>query len=267
MQEDVWTYIATNILPSDVLGTSPKYDGCDCSVASCSSSTCGCIQAHGYVYAEQNRLHSIPPSVPIFECNSACACSSTCINRLTQRIPPRNAFHVQSFPEKGLGLAKNTPILSGEFLMEYMGEVLSAEEVQYRRKTCCSSSNTTTTTFFNNYVLCLREHTLKGILVTYIDASRYGNLSRYINHSCEPNLILVPVRRDYPSIPSMAFFAARDIKAGEELTFSYGDVKVLQAGEEEEEEKKEVRGGMKRKLCHCGSIHCKGWLPLDPSTA
>ncbi|KAK0557473.1 hypothetical protein OC846_000461 [Tilletia horrida] len=50
-----------------------------------------------------------------------------------------------------------------------------------------------------------------------VDAGLWGNLSRYLNHSCDPNLTMYPVyygkRAGYIPQP--------DIKAGEELTFSY----------------------------------------------
>lgn len=58
-----------------------------------------------------------------------------------------------------------------------------------------------------------------------IDARRYGNIARFINHSCEPNLIPVKVFVDHQDLkfPRIAFFAVRDIEANEELSFDYGD--------------------------------------------
>jgi euchromatic histone-lysine N-methyltransferase len=58
-----------------------------------------------------------------------------------------------------------------------------------------------------------------------IDARRYGNIARFINHSCEPNLIPVKVYVDHQDLkfPRIAFFAVRDIEANEELAFDYGD--------------------------------------------
>ena len=57
-----------------------------------------------------------------------------------------------------------------------------------------------------------------------IDASRIGNIARFANNSCSPNLLAVEVmiaHRD-PRLPRVAFFARRDISAGTELTFHYG---------------------------------------------
>ena len=52
-----------------------------------------------------------------------------------------------------------------------------------------------------------------------IDARRYGNISRFINHLCEPNIIPVKVFVDHQDLrfPRICFFSSRDIKANEEL--------------------------------------------------
>lgn len=52
-----------------------------------------------------------------------------------------------------------------------------------------------------------------------IDARRYGNLARFINHSCAPNLLPVRVFVEHQDLhfPRIAFFANRDIEADEEL--------------------------------------------------
>ena len=52
-----------------------------------------------------------------------------------------------------------------------------------------------------------------------IDARRYGNVARFINHLCEPNLVPVKVFVDSQDLrfPRICLFASRDIKAQEEL--------------------------------------------------
>ncbi|XP_016415308.1 histone-lysine N-methyltransferase SUV39H1-A-like [Sinocyclocheilus rhinocerous] len=56
-----------------------------------------------------------------------------------------------------------------------------------------------------------------------IEAARYGNISHFVNHSCDPNLQVYNVLIDNLNerLPRTAFFAKRGIKAGEELTFDY----------------------------------------------
>ncbi|KAF7240969.1 Histone-lysine N-methyltransferase EHMT1, partial [Varanus komodoensis] len=58
-----------------------------------------------------------------------------------------------------------------------------------------------------------------------IDARFYGNISRFINHFCEPNLIAVRVFMSHQDLrfPRIAFFSSRDIQAGEEIGFDYGE--------------------------------------------
>ena len=70
-----------------------------------------------------------------------------------------------------------------------------------------------------------------------VDSSRRGNVSRFLNHSCSPNLEVVQVMQklDDASLPDwqVGFFTTRDVKAGEELaygartkTFSLSDINL-----------------------------------------
>lgn len=56
-----------------------------------------------------------------------------------------------------------------------------------------------------------------------VDAFKYGNVSHFINHSCDPNLIVYNVWINCldPDLPRLALFASQDIKKGEEITFDY----------------------------------------------
>ena len=94
---------------------------------------------------------------------------------------------------------------------------------------------------------------------TVIDPTFIGNIGRYINHSCGPNMILYPVRFD-TIIPHLALFALRDIESGEELCFDYGMKACLTTN-------KTASGAPRRKLklsrCMCGTDVCRGMLPFD----
>ncbi|XP_029377631.1 histone-lysine N-methyltransferase SETDB2 isoform X1 [Echeneis naucrates] len=59
--------------------------------------------------------------------------------------------------------------------------------------------------------------------VHFLDASKEGNVSRFINHSCRPNLFIQNVFIDShdPGFPVIAFFTNRAVKAGTELTWNY----------------------------------------------
>ncbi|XP_065715619.2 histone-lysine N-methyltransferase SETDB2 isoform X2 [Patagioenas fasciata] len=57
-----------------------------------------------------------------------------------------------------------------------------------------------------------------------LDASKEGNVGRFLNHSCCPNLFAqsVFVETHNRSFPWVAFFTNRHVKAGTELTWDYG---------------------------------------------
>lgn len=52
-----------------------------------------------------------------------------------------------------------------------------------------------------------------------IDAQFYGNVSRFMNHLCEPNLFPVRVFTKHQDLrfPRIALFSCKPIRAGDEL--------------------------------------------------
>ncbi len=81
-----------------------------------------------------------------------------------------------------------------------------------------------------------------------IDPKLSGNVSRFYNHSCMPNMFVQSVYVDTHDkrFPLTAFFAARFVEAGAELTWNYNYT---------------VGSARGRKLaCKCGSIQCLGRL-------
>ncbi|KAI5087309.1 histone-lysine N-methyltransferase SETDB1-A [Silurus meridionalis] len=81
-----------------------------------------------------------------------------------------------------------------------------------------------------------------------IDAKHEGNLARFINHSCNPNLFVQNVFVDTHDLrfPWVAFFTSKRIRAGTELMWDYS----YEVGS--------VEG--KVLLCCCGSAECSGRL-------
>ncbi|KAK9411005.1 histone-lysine N-methyltransferase SETDB2 [Crotalus adamanteus] len=78
-----------------------------------------------------------------------------------------------------------------------------------------------------------------------LDATREGNVGRFLNHSCSPNLFVqsVFVETHNRNFPWVAFFTKRFVKAGTELTWDYG----YEAGSMPETET----------TCQCGSLKCR----------
>ncbi|XP_040261388.1 histone-lysine N-methyltransferase EHMT2 isoform X3 [Bufo bufo] len=177
----------------------------------CSSSNCLCGQLSircwydkdGRLLQEFNKIE--PPL--IFECNQACACWQTCKNRVVQSgIKVR--LQLYRTAKMGWGVRALQTIPQGSFICEYVGELISDAEADVRED--------------DSYLFDLDN---KDGEVYCIDARYYGNVSRFINHLCEPNLIPVRVFMSHQDLrfPRIAFFSGRDIRAGEELGFDYGD--------------------------------------------
>lgn len=94
----------------------------------------------------------------------------------------------------GLGLYAGTDIKKGTRIMEYVGEIISAEEANRRG---------------GKYLFEINEKKT-------IDGSTRSNIARYINHSCKPNCEANNIRgRIY-------IHALRNIPSGEELSYDYG---------------------------------------------
>lgn len=87
-----------------------------------------------------------------------------------------------------------------------------------------------------------------GQLCYVMDAKSTGNIGRYLNHSCSPNVFVQNVFVDTHDLrfPWVAFFAGQYIRAGTELTWDYN----YEVGS--------VPG--KVLYCYCSSAECRGRL-------
>uniref|UniRef100_A0A1J3DRU2 Histone-lysine N-methyltransferase SUVR3 n=1 Tax=Noccaea caerulescens TaxID=107243 RepID=A0A1J3DRU2_NOCCA len=185
------------------------------------------------------------------ECGPGCGCGSGCPNRVTQKgISVR--LKIVRDEKKGWCLHADQLIKKGQFICEYAGELLTTDEA--RRRQSIYDKLRSTQSFFASALLVIREHLPSGqaCLRINIDATRIGNVARFINHSCDGgNLSTVLLRSSGALLPRLCFFAARDIMAEEELCFSYGDVRVTEKN----------RDG--KLNCSCGSSCCFGTLPCE----
>ncbi|GCC32565.1 histone-lysine N-methyltransferase SETMAR [Chiloscyllium punctatum] len=233
--------------------------GCECLTSSCEQDTCICLQRYVGAYDDDLCLvdfqEEMGYSRPVFECNVMCKCGEACKNRVVQR---GLAFKLQVFKSsrKGWGLRTLEPIKTGRFVCEYGGEVISSPEAGRRTRSQRSGDM--------NYIIAVREYLSNGeILETYIDPTHIGNVGRFLNHSCGPNLYMVPVRVS-SMVPRLALFAACNIAAGQELTYDYsGKFNNLEKRVSTEEGPSGETGNPK--LCSCGSSSCTGFLPFDSS--
>ena len=154
-----------------------------------------------------------------------------------------NSLTVVVTEKKGLGVCTSVDICKGAFVGEYVGEVITGAQAKQR---LCSAKEESC------YLVQYREHTGSGTVVTTnIDAKYKGNIMRFVNHSCSPNLVLVAVRSD-SVVPRLCLFACQDISAREELCFSYYGAEV---------DKEKLKLG--KQPCYCGSKNCVNFLPLE----
>ena len=185
---------------------------------------------------------------------------ASCLNRVVQK-GLQLKLQVFKTKHKGWGLRSLGIIKKFTFVCEYTGELITIQDAKKRALELTHETG--------NYLIVLREHSSENqILRTHVDARFHGNASRFINHSCSPNLLMVPVRVD-SVVPKLALFAARDIDIGEELSFDYsGEFSIWSTSEETCEHKgldilREC--GKEPRSCFCGSLNCRGFLPFDAS--
>jgi len=81
-----------------------------------------------------------------------------------------------------------------------------------------------------------------------MDAMTQGNVGRYLNHSCDPNVFVQNVFVDSHDLrfPTIAFFTLKYVPAGAELCWNYNYVVDSVEG--------------KQINCNCGADNCKGRL-------
>ncbi|KAK5873005.1 hypothetical protein PBY51_013654 [Eleginops maclovinus] len=237
--------------------------GCSCLSHSCSTESCSCLQTHGQAYDSTNtllhRTHSGYCS-PVFECNALCSCGDACSNRVVQRGLTLR-LEVYNTQKRGWGVRTLEEIPQGTFICEYAGEVISFEEARRRQLAQTAEDN--------NYIIAVREHA-GTVTETFVDPAKVGNVGRFLNHSCLPNLLMQPVRV-HSVAPRLALFAGRSIDAQEELTFDYSGgysnrapAELLSTQRDAETQASRTHG-VQRKECHCGAKSSVHFLPLDLS--
>ena len=105
-------------------------------------------------------------------------------------------------------------IKKDSFVVEYVGEVITSEEAEERGRKYDVEGRT--------YLFDLDFNSGSDNPYT-VDAAYYGNVSHFVNHSCDPNLAVYNVWIDCldPDLPRLCLFAVRDIVKGEQLNFDY----------------------------------------------
>ena len=233
-----------------------KLPSCDCQRCT-DINTCQCIHNNGLSYMKLNNkylLKSIinPKSnhpIRIIECNDDCKCvNKQCDDFVTQisdhPIGLNIKLYIQYTNQKSWGVFTQTAITKGEYVLEFVGEIITDKQEKKRRSSYESNGV--------NYILVINEIKLNSKEVVnklIIDPYEMGNIGRFINHSCSPNMRpeFVYVGND---IPKICFFATKDIEKNSELTFCYGRI-----------DQNDLNVTKSLTKCYCGSHNCQGYLP------
>ncbi|CAJ0570084.1 unnamed protein product, partial [Mesorhabditis spiculigera] len=149
---------------------------------------------------------------PILQCGPDCRCNR---DNCTQRVLTDDGRPIPLIlfyeGRKGYGIRTPVRIPKGAFVGEYVGEVLTAEE----------ADEPTRGTIYQHYLM--KGHAALGEERLVVDAMHYGNAMRFINHSCDPNVVTQYVLWDRHGAynAKVAFIAIRTIQPGEELTCDF----------------------------------------------
>ncbi|ODN04495.1 Histone-lysine N-methyltransferase SUV39H2 [Orchesella cincta] len=245
--------------------------GCNCGKGpiSCyygSSTTC-CAKQSGYKFAYTiYRKLNVPQGSPIFECNAKCSCGPDCVNRVVQDGKTDHELCIfRTSNGRGWGLKTLKLIKKGSFVTLYVGEVIKSEEAERRAKDYDEAGRT--------YLFDL-DYAEQEDFAYSVDSFKHGNVARFLNHGCKPNLGVYAVWVDFldRNLPKLAMFALRDIPANEELTFDYqiqlsGTNSLEDEQEPEDNETDEETPLVHRTICLCGAetvdtSFLDKWIPV-----
>ncbi|KAL7219709.1 hypothetical protein ACSBR2_012717 [Camellia fascicularis] len=250
-----FNYITEMKYPDWYCPTAPK--GCDCIGGCLDSKKCSCMFNNGGKIPYNCNGAIVEAKPLVYECGPSCKCPPSCYNKVSQH-GMKIQLEIFKTKSRGWGVRSLTSIPSGSFICEYIGELLEDKEAEKRQN--------------DEYLFDIghnfSECSLIGGLLTLkpvvqlsssevederftIDAAECGNVGRFINHSCSPNLYAQNVLYDHEdkSKPHIMLFASENNPPLKELTYHY-DYFVNQV--------RDLNGNVKMKSCYCGAAECTG---------
>ncbi|XP_020599222.1 histone-lysine N-methyltransferase, H3 lysine-9 specific SUVH6-like [Phalaenopsis equestris] len=252
-------YITKSIYPSYYAKAPPR--GCDCTDGCSDSEKCACAVKNGGEIPFNFNGAIVQAKPLIYECGPSCKCSLSCHNRVSQR-GIRMQLEIFKTRGRGWGVRSLKSITSGTFICEYVGELLEDGDAELRTNDEYlfdighNYDDHSLWEDLPNLIPGLQSSaecdTVESVGFT-IDAAEYGNVGRFINHSCSPNLYAQNVLYDHDDkrMPHIMFFAADNIPPLQELTYHYNYTL---------DQVRDSEGNIKQKACYCGSSECCGRL-------
>ncbi|XP_031349604.1 uncharacterized protein LOC116175568 isoform X2 [Photinus pyralis] len=169
------------------------------------------------------------------ECDpNICPARKKCNNQRFEKrqYPPLVPYKTEA---RGWGLKTLAPISKGDFVIEYVGEIIDDQEYQRRVQKMSEQKDE------NYYFLTIDNNRI-------IDAGPKGNLARFMNHCCEPNC--VTQKWTVNGDTRVGLFAIDNIAADSEVTFNY-NLECI---------------GKEKKICRCGASKCSGFIGVKTKT-
>lgn len=181
-----------------------RFTGCNCQENTCRTSACPCFLLNRE--CQPDLCLPCGARAAADRCGEPSNIAHLCHNIALQRGMPKTLLVGQSsIPGHENGLYIAEACSKDDFIAEYVGEIVSFDESERRWHIYNEKNLKYLFTLNNDWV---------------IDAARYGNKTRFINHSCNPNVVAKVVLVNM--VHRIGFWALQDIKAGQELFFDYG---------------------------------------------
>ncbi|KAM7267505.1 hypothetical protein ACFE04_009671 [Oxalis oulophora] len=185
-------------------------------------------------------------------CSKNCRCTGSCNNRPFHK---NKKVKVVKTEHCGWGVEAREPIKKGDFIIEYAGEGVLKYQVKllivwHTKPEIFSKPHISGVIDDRECEQRLWKWKAEGVKNFYmcevgkgftIDATYKGNVSRFLNHSCDPNCILE--KWQVEGATRVGVFAAKSIQVGEQLTYDY---------------RFQIFG--KLVPCLCGAESCRGFL-------
>ncbi|KAF3441615.1 hypothetical protein FNV43_RR15530 [Rhamnella rubrinervis] len=243
-----FTYISSLKYSKPANSTVPTA-GCIC-IGGClpGNSNCPCIHKNSDWLPYTGNGQLVNQNSLLYECGSSCQCPPNCKNRVSQS-GLKIRLEVFKTKDRGWGLRSWDPIRAGTFICEYAGEVIDHSDVVEL------GGEMEEDYIFDATRICEPVGVLPGDSIEAqkipfpltISAKYVGNVARFMNHSCSPNVLWQPILRENKNESDLhiAFFTVRHIPPLTELTYDYGMISYDK--------------GQRNKKCLCGSLKCRGY--------